>query len=47
MGLGQKTGMLNYPTNMSKHFEGLHRQYTFAYLAEPNLKILFEIKNLK
>ena len=30
--LGQKTGMLNYRTSMSKHFEGLHRQCTFCLL---------------
>ena len=48
VGLGQKTGMLNYRTNMSKHFlkdctDNVH----FAYLAKPNLKILFEIKKFK
>ena len=32
VGLGQKTGMLNYRTNMSKHFEGLHRRCTFCLL---------------
>ena len=30
--LGKKTGMLNYHTSMSKHFEGLHRQCTFCLL---------------
>ena len=30
--LGKKTGMLNYRTSMSKHFEGLHRQYTICLL---------------
>ena len=39
--------MLNYRTNMSKHFEGLHRRCTFAYLAKPNLEILFEIKKFE
>ena len=28
VGLGQKTGMLNYHTSMAKHFEGLHRKCT-------------------
>ena len=32
VGLGQKTGMLNYCTNMSRHFKGLQRQYTFCLL---------------
>ena len=28
--LGQKTGMLNYRTSVSKQFEGLHRQCTIS-----------------
>lgn len=47
VGLGKKNGMLNYRTNMSKHFEGLNDSVHSAYLAKPSLKILFEIKKFK
>ena len=45
VGLGKKTGMLNYriqtcQTILKDCADNVH----FAYLAEPNLKILFEIK---
>ena len=44
LGLGKKTGMLNYRTNMSKHFEGLHRQCTFCLFEIKKFKIIYNIR---
>ena len=44
VGLGQK---LIYRTNMSKHFEGLHRQFTFCLFRGAQSCDSFEIKKFK